>query len=328
MNEYYFPGSKQKLPPLLLDKERNRKLLEQDKTIKSLVNSGLLLEKDTNSLLKEVQNNSDQINSILEYDRAFLFDFIRKNRTYFGGKKALPLLANVLGIKLPTNDEKINKEDMSLFGKRLVQPLSELSNQNRELVANFEKTYKSELEILEDTTVYLCNDCNLILNLNKFKPMTCKCNKDIRNMSDCHILSIAKFSKHMSRFFLKNVWLENGLDNLFKKKGKDSLCGQIVLGHSGIEHEVDNLVYDRENNQIILGECKTGELTKNFIFIFSGKMTDIGCSKGFMATTTEVKDKKIFQLARSKNITLIDMILEKKDEQINIKIFFNIDIEE
>ena len=45
-------------------------------------------------------------------------------------------------------------------------------------------------------------------------------------------------------------------------------------------------------------------------------MQDIGCTRGYIFTTSGSTEKQITHLARAKNITIIEQVLEKADTKI------------
>ena len=120
----------------------------------------------------------------------------------------------------------------------------------------------------------------------------------------------------MIDFLKNNMWLEHGIDYLLRRKNFRTMCGIYVLGHSGVQHEIDNIADFASENLRILCECKNQDITVNEVFIFSGKMSDIGCTRGYIFTTSFNINKEIVQLARSKNITIVESVLEKKENKI------------
>jgi len=62
------------------------------------------------------------------------------------------------------------------------------------------------------------------------------------------------------------------------------MCGFHILGHSGVIHEIDNIAWKIKDDIRFFFECKTGEIDVKTIFIFSGKIIDIGCNRGYIFT--------------------------------------------
>lgn len=108
-----------------------------------------------------------------------------------------------------------------------------------------------------------------------------------------------------------NYWLEFAIDYILKRKKLITLVGYEILGNSGVCHEIDNIAYCPNENYRFFCECKNSEVKESDIFIFSGKMIDIGGNKGYIFTTSENVSDEIKRLARSKNIDIIENVLNK-----------------
>jgi hypothetical protein len=130
-------------------------------------------------------------------------------------------------------------------------------------------------------------------------------------VSDTLQTSIALFDLELRNFISKNYWFEHGIDHILRRKNFQTLCGYYVLGHSGTAHEIDNIAESGSSNLRFFGECKVGEVGANDIFIFAGKMSDIGCSRGYIFTLTKTIPKELSYLARSKNISIVTNVIEK-----------------
>jgi hypothetical protein len=90
--------------------------------------------------------------------------------------------------------------------------------------------------------------------------------------------------------------------------------GYDVLGNSGVWHEIDIIAYCKNDNYRFFCECKNSEINEKDVFIFSGKMIDIGGTRGYILTTSNNISDKISRLARSKNIDVIKGVLGKDSE--------------
>lgn len=123
---------------------------------------------------------------------------------------------------------------------------------------------------------------------------------------------VAYFDERTGTFIDNNYWFEYGVDYLLRKKQFQTLCGIQILGHSGYTHEIDNIAESKTSNFRIFCECRTAEIRTADIFIFAGKMTDIGCSRGYIFTLKEEPQKEILHLARSRNISIVPSVLDHK----------------
>jgi hypothetical protein len=74
-------------------------------------------------------------------------------------------------------------------------------------------------------------------------------------------------------------------------------------------HEIDNIAESKNSNLRIFGECKTADIKTNDVFVFAGKMADIGCSRAYIFTLSKDVQKEIVHLARSRNISIITDVM-------------------
>ncbi len=316
---------KLKLPPLKIIKKDDRKLVEDDAAVKSLVKSKLLLNKSLNQLLVEFLGITKNINRLLERK-----DEYRELSFALGQGKAFRRhrfieWQLVRGLKRGTKKQKEELEQelkKSLFEKnkktnqKLKNRLKKLSDEMQTKLDVFERKYKQKLNILENLNLYICKNCKRILCLDRFHSTKCECGQSISGPSDYEVIPIYRFGEQITSFIFNNIWLEHGIDYLLRRKNFKTLCGYYILGHSGIEHEIDNIGEIRSENLRIFCECKNQDVIVRNVFVFSGKMNDIGCTRGYIFTTSFETSKEVKHLARSKNISIIESVLEKDDNKI------------
>jgi len=322
------------LPTLTINKRTSRKNIENDTKVKNLIESRLLLDSEFNSLYLNIFNESNKIYNLFKSPIR-----LRKEsffETLFSSAFKEDKLANIFTDTLKDWVEIRNKtnhfnnktvEDITFrFNKKLntenKAKLIELSQKIQNDLNTFEESRKIDLSILSTATVYFCRNCNEIISLNKFKRTKCSCGGNINNISQAEQIPIHHFNKNMIHFLESNYWFEHGVDYILRKKNLLTLVGNDVLGNSGVWHEIDNIAYCKNENYRFFCECKTSEVNENDLFIFSGKMIDIGGTRGYIFTTSNNISDKISRLARSKNIDVIKGVLVK-----NLKILIS-DIKE
>lgn len=137
------------------------------------------------------------------------------------------------------------------------------------------------------------------------------CEEQIIKVSQVEQIPVHHFNLNLINFLEYNYWLEFAIDYILKRKKLITLVGYEILGNSGVCHEIDNIVYCPNENYRFFCECKNSEVKESDIFIFSGKMIDIGGNKGYIFTTSENVSVEIKRLARSKNIDIIENVLNK-----------------
>ena len=199
--------------------------------------------------------------------------------------------------------------------------LNRFSTQIQSDLRNFEENNIIDLAVLSVTTVYFCKSCDKIISRHKFKGIKCSCGENIKNICQVDQIPIHYFNENMINFIENNYWLEHGIDYILRKKNLQTRVGYDVLGNSGVWHEIDNIVYCKNENSRFFCECKNSDVNEKDVFIFSGKMIDIGCTRGYIFTTSDNISDKISRLARSKNIDVIKGVLVRDSKNLinNIK---------
>lgn len=180
----------------------------------------------------------------------------------------------------------------------------------------FERDRRIDLDILSHETLYVCSQCSHILARNRFRGSICLCAKEVMRVADVEQHSISSFSQGLQRFIEKNYWFEHAIDYLLRRRQFQTKCGYHVLGHSGTTHEIDVIAESVRERLRFFCECKTGEIGANDVFVLAGKMSDIGCSRGYIFTLSESVSREISLLARSRNISIVTNVLERPFEEL------------
>jgi phosphoribosyl-ATP pyrophosphohydrolase len=325
--------SRLKLPPLSLNKNEKRLKLEQDTFVKSLLDSKLLLTKDLNQLLSNLLGLSKQIeNKLKELKKVDSFFLDKVSDKLLSSKKKYNMFSSLSLSKLKElssiSDKKALMKKLKEEAKKLVIAnlkeknkettieIKDLSDQVQKTLDNFERKTKVDINILETINYYTCKNCGIFAYEGRFHNSTCYCGVKIEEPSKCSLISISKLSQSVISFFGNKSGLEYGIDYLFKKKNFSTKCGIHILGHSGNFHEIDNLAELSRKHLRVLCECKTSDIIINDVMIFSGKMGDIGCTRGYMFTTSFGVSEEVKQLARVNNITVVEQVLEKDEDDI------------
>lgn len=316
------------LPALKIKKRKSRKNIEKDSTVNNLIESKLLLNREFNSLYLNIFDKSNKIYNLFEnpirYGKESFFETLlsidikedKMSNIFMDTLKDWAAFRN----ETTHFNNKTTEDIIFRFNKNInienKAELIELSKDIQNDLNNFEESRKIDLSILSTTTVYFCRNCNQIISLDKFKRTKCSCGVNINNISQVEQIPIHHFNKNLINFLESNYWFEHGIDYILRKKNLQTKVGYDVLGNSGVCHEIDNITYSKNENYRFFCECKNSEVNEKEIFIFSGKMIDIGGTSGYIFTTTENVSKEINRLARSKNIKIIKDALRKNAETL------------
>jgi len=316
------------LPALKINKTRERQSLEDDTTVNNLIRSNLLLDKNFNLLHQSILKKSKALLQLIKLANNDVIEESSLHDKYFDWKylqtQELSLITHLTfkgaGHKLKKNQKKDFEELKTKVRKggcsNIKRKMETISRDIQNEMSAFESKRKVELSILSSTTAHLCKKCIQILSLNKFKRCTCYCGEKIVSISQVKQLPIHHLNERIIKFLELNYWFEHGADYILRRKNYQTLVGYHVLGHSGVWHEIDNIAESKNENYRFFGECKNADVKVNDIFIFSGKMADIGCTRGYVFTTSGSTSKEINRLARSRNISIISNILKKNEKDL------------
>jgi hypothetical protein len=322
-----------RLPPFLIKKRSSRINIENDNKVKIFINTKLLLNEEFRNLYLNVLTHSKEIYKLSEVYEDYsqivsnqlcgILPEVKDNKITVKNNKEVTYskeLADYFTKILEEVLKKANPEEKGKFYRTYFeknkQILLFLNDVIENEISNYERNFKVSLDILTSIDYYFCKKCCNILSIDKFNPTKCICGEEITKRSEVDKISISLFNKHLVNFIENNYWLEFGIDYILKQKKLISKVGYDILGNSGECHEIDIIVYWTKKDYRFFCECKSSALTTNDIFIFSGKMSDIGINKGCIFTTSSGIQKGIIRLARSKNIDIVSDVLNKSSEEI------------
>lgn len=212
--------------------------------------------------------------------------------------------------------KRLFQESRAGYFKKTVSLMKSHSTSVQNRLSSYESSHKVSLDILTPVTLYLCRECNKLLSMDKFAPASCKCGKNISDVSKTRREPLACFDTQLQDFIKNNHWFEYGVDYLLRKRNFQTLCGVHVLGHSGNLHEIDNVAESKSANFRFFCECKTAAVKTADLFVLAGKMADIGCSRAYIFTLSDQITKEIRHLARSRNISIIGNVLNRSEQEV------------
>jgi len=304
------------LPPIMIKKRQYRENIENDKKVKNIINTNLLLNKEFNKLYFNIFLKSKEIISLFaiknyDIDKILQLDFPRKilsekmYKTYLRKFRHPSRWYNIQA------QEDLISEMVRNTCKKIKRKFKESNKRIEESINEYEIAKSINLDILSLSVVYLCKRCNKIISIDRFDKQKCICGEEINKISQTTQVPVHHFNNNTINFIENNYWLEFAVDYILKRKSLITLIGQEVLGNSGVFHEIDNIAYCPHKNFRFFCECKNAYVKENDVFIFSGKMLDIGGTRGYIFTTSKNTSENIKRLARSKNIDIIENVLNK-----------------
>lgn len=317
-----------KLPPFIYSKTSDRSAIEHDPLVLSLIKSRLLLNVEFPKFAQIIVKLSKEVESFVELSRNLV---PKKNFAQESGitidrflppqqigalpsKLRFPILSLLYRHKLRQSDVRRNIERANVYIKRMIRLRS---TEIVKLRDNFEKKNKTKLNILDSVIFYFCKHCKTVVAEDHFRTGTCSCGS-AKTIGKSEAVPIFRFNENTIKFIENGIWLEHGIDYILRKKNFKTECGISILGRSGVSHEIDNFAEREREGLRVFGECKSGLINDADIFIFHGKLMDLGGYKGCMFTVTEEKriPESTIKLAKAKDIEIITSVLDIGEKSI------------
>lgn len=284
--------------------------------LESIINSKKYQDKKELFIIKEDLNNLKKINEIEQGKISFLENDLNTINFKIENSKEVAIelaVDNSMGeyksLSMAENIYDVILDEMINVSIKIQKEIDRFEN-------NRKNDLKEDLNILSNTLIYSCKKCGYPVSIGRFRSYKCACGEEISTKNQTNEKVIHHFNSELTNFCNSNTWLEHGADYLLRRKDLDTWIGLHILGHSGVWHEIDNVAEYKKDNLRFFCECKSGNMGPNDVLVFSGKMADIGCTRGYIFTTLKEKgiSKEIFRLARSKNIDIITDVLNKDTE--------------
>jgi hypothetical protein len=191
------------------------------------------------------------------------------------------ILEDEIGESLQRAMKKLSKEDMeslrSEMMRNLVGTIDEKSveSSNEKLLSlGTELKKRMGSEILAPASLLLCPKCKALISTTDFvgetKCYVCQTDVSHKNVKR---ISIYRMNDKVKKVWEKNLWFEAYFAGLLRRLRCETWTSVHIMGASGILHEVDVLAIRDET--VIACECKTGKVSRNDVFNFCTKVSDL-----------------------------------------------------
>jgi hypothetical protein len=131
---------------------------------------------------------------------------------------------------------------------------------------------KTGVKIIVPSNLFVCQKCNARLWDKEIADKKClSCNSPI-NQSNIKRIPIYRVHEGIKNIWKSGLWFESYLAGRLTKLGYKTWTGVHVMGASGILHEID--VVAIKDGTLVVGECKTGKISRNDVFNFYTKNGD------------------------------------------------------
>jgi len=205
--------------------------------------------------------------------------------------------------------------DFMLRLKGQVNKAQLLEYEKKLLAIDKEIEKKAGFKITVPSVLFVCPKCKKILFSNEITNRKClSCNKIISEDKVTRI-PISKVPDEIKILWRSNLWFEAYCANLLRKLGFKTWVGVHVMGASGILHEVDILAI--RGGVVIIGECKTGKISRNDVFNFCTKVNDLKAHVAILALIKELPESETRDFVRrNPAIIRLENMGKKKEDEI------------
>lgn len=279
-----------------------KSVIDSSESLQKLINTPDLLPDPLNRQVRALVGMSKQITDLL-----------------IGSIKTRELYSSV-------NVNSASASDSSGSEKLIKYLSNQLEKQKNEIIGKGNAIGKLEkvigLYLAEDNNLYFCKSCNAYLG-DSFEslPDHCLSCHNKTDWSDAKNITTIRFLDNKVLSYLDGLWFEDYIAKLLNKLGWKTWCHGSIMGSSGIAHQVDILAINYSDGRVLICECKTAKIIKEYIFDLSAQFYDIKSSYGFLfSLDTVLNDRLTGYMKRTAGLCLLDNLKVNKDEEIIKKI--------
>ncbi len=128
-------------------------------------------------------------------------------------------------------------------------------------------------------------------------------------------IHIHKVKDSIAKVWNKNVWLEDYVARLLKEVGWQTWSHVNVLGASGLRHEID--VLGVKGSNVLISECKTGQVTRQQVFNFWTKVYDLRSHVSLLALVGKLPEPETREfVTKNPSMALLEGLGEMKRQDI------------
>jgi len=175
---------------------------------------------------------------------------------------------------------------------------------------------KTNLEFLTPSNFLLCPKCKVILFTKEFdgykKCPSCK--EEIKREKADRIY-LHKVRLNIKKVWEKGRWFEAYFTRLLRNLGWKTWTDVHVMGASGILHEVDVLAIRK--GTVLACECKTGKVSRNDVFNFCTKASDLKAHISIIALIEELPEPQTREFLKKNPVIIrIEGMGKKKENEV------------
>ncbi len=322
---------------ILLKLVNQSSIYETNSMIQKLINTkDLALRINSGKIKRLVELNGLIIQGLKEYKNLNrLYDYRRFVEIYDRDKKRLQKDIDDIQ-KIKEQAEQLSDDRNVKRSEAQIQELNKLVKSMNERIETIKKEYYGRLsshiskiraycdeihKIEKEFDVLLCNSniysfCLNCLNILKEGTIDTNINCEFyKSEITSGEVKIFNYLNSELEAYLHGKWLENYIARLLSKKGWRIWVGSLVLGSSGINHEVDILAI--KNGYVMICECKTGNIARKDVFNFSTKNHDIKSNYAFWFSLEKLPDRESEDyMKKTPELMHLDNLQESTEDKI------------
>lgn len=141
---------------------------------------------------------------------------------------------------------------------------------------------KDKLYLAQNNELYFCKGCDAYLGvIDQMLPASCHL---------CGEKTVPKAGKSVSSFrflsdevynYLGGIWIQDYIARLLRRVGWRTWTECLIMGASGVNHQIDLLAVNEEKGRVVIGECKT-QAVSDHAFKLVTQFSDIQPSFGLL----------------------------------------------
>jgi len=309
----------------IIEKPESKALLE-DELVRKFISTKNLCNEKNNSMLADIfEKESKLTGSGLQGYLDNLFKGVWATSAINWNSSILRLperpkrisARRGLKLKMPDGRFTVDFDDLylDLIGKVDKEQLQKIDD----AILSVNDKIKNEigLSVLVPYNLLLCPNCNIILSIGEFETATKKCDKCKKEIKrgEADRIYVHRIHDKIKEVWKSNIWFEAYMSGLLRKLDWQTWTNVHVMGSSGILHEIDFLAI--KEGIILIGECKTGKVSRNDVFNFCTKANDIKAHRSILALMSELPEPETRDFIK-KNPAIINLenICKLEESQI------------
>ena len=294
----------------LLEKDESKQLLS-DKLVKKFLSVKDFCNDSVSSLIEELFTSEITPSS---YIKNLLESISNLSRSAWD--ESLKKLDNI-----QLNSNQLSHFSLSsgatFFHSTETPGIDRIQSQDKRLVSvNDTIKEKLGLNLLVPSIVLLCPHCQAELTEDALeKDNKCPFCRKTLSSTEVKQVNIHKIDEKIRSVWRSNLYFEAYMSRLLRTLNWKTWTNVLVMGSSGILHEIDFLGI--KAGTMLIGECKSGKVSRNDVFNFCTKANDVKAHISILALLNELPEPETREfLSKNRGIVTLENIRKNTESQL------------